>query len=113
LFSNCIQFHLILFVEQREWTTNKYEGKNDLENQTVVITGANSGIGLKLAEEVARRKAKVILACQDDDNCIQFRRRIVNETGNGKVYCSKIDLSSLESITEFVNRINTSKLRFD
>lgn len=99
-------YRLIL---NREWATKKYDGKEDLENKNVVITGANSGIGYKLAEELARRKAKVIMACKDDEDCIKYRRQIVNETGNGKVYCSKIDLASLDSITEFVNRINESK----
>ena len=92
----------------REWSINKYAGKENLENKTVIVTGANSGIGLKLSEELARRKAKVIMACRDDDECIFLRRKIVNETGNGKVYCSKLDLSSLDSVREFVGRINQS-----
>ena len=37
----------------------------DLSNEVIVITGANTGIGLETAKEFYKRNAFVILACRD------------------------------------------------
>lgn len=46
-----------------------------LEDQTIVITGASSGIGLATAHEAARRGAKVVMAARNEDDL----RRAWNE----------------------------------
>ena len=38
----------------------------DLHDRTVVVSGANSGIGLVTAREVARAGARVVLAVRDE-----------------------------------------------
>lgn len=38
-----------------------------LSNKTAIVTGANTGIGYETALDLARRKAKVIVACRDLD----------------------------------------------
>ena len=47
----------------------KYEGKENLEDKVVIVTGANSGIGMAVTTELAKRKAKVIMACRDMEKC--------------------------------------------
>ena len=36
-----------------------------LTGKTVIITGANTGIGLETAVDLAKRRTRVILACRD------------------------------------------------
>ena len=49
-------------------TTSKWTAKDlpDQTGRTVVVTGANSGIGLAAARELARAGARVVLAVRDD-----------------------------------------------
>lgn len=47
----------------------KYKGKEDLIDKVVIVTGANSGIGKQTALELAKRNAKVIMACRDMGKC--------------------------------------------
>jgi retinol dehydrogenase-13 len=56
--------------------------------------------------------ARVILACKDMKKCEETKNEIINKTFNKKVECSKCDLASLESIKEFVNKINESNIIF-
>ncbi|XP_073997219.1 retinol dehydrogenase 13-like [Rhodnius prolixus] len=74
-----------------------------VENKTTIITGANTGIGKETARELAKRRAKVIMACRDMSRCEQARKEIVLETKNKYVYCRLCDLSSQESIRKFVD----------
>jgi len=47
----------------------KYKGKEDLVDKIVIVTGANSGIGKETTLELAKRNAKVIMACRDMEKC--------------------------------------------
>ncbi|XP_012536020.1 retinol dehydrogenase 13 isoform X2 [Monomorium pharaonis] len=82
----------------------KYKGKEDLTDKIVIVTGANSGIGKETTQELARRNAKVIMACRDMEKCETERRNIVLETKNKYVYCRKCDLASQDSIRTFVKQ---------
>lgn len=47
----------------------KYTGQEDLVDKIVIVTGANSGIGKEVTLELAKRNAKVIMACRDMEKC--------------------------------------------
>jgi len=47
----------------------KYEGQEDLVDKIAIVTGANSGIGKEVTLELAKRNAKVIMACRDMEKC--------------------------------------------
>ena len=49
-----------------QWTSAKLPEPVDLQDQTVVITGANSGLGFASALDFARMNpGKLILACRN------------------------------------------------
>lgn len=88
----------------------KYEGKEDLTDKIVIVTGANSGIGEATTLELAKRNARIIMACRDMEKCEMVRRNIVLDTKNKYVYCRKCDLASQESVRKFVTQF---KKEFD
>ncbi|XP_058802163.1 retinol dehydrogenase 12-like [Phymastichus coffea] len=87
----------------KDWCQGtKYEGNEKLEGKIVIVTGANTGIGKEVAHDLARRDARVVMACRDMFKCENARTEIVFDTKNKYVYCRKCDLSSQQSIREFV-----------
>ena len=77
-----------------------YSGSTRLEGKVAVVTGANVGIGRAAASELARRGARLVLACRDLDKAEAARLEIIQETGvtRDKVRVSQLDLSSLGSV---------------
>ena len=75
-----------------------------LNGKTAVITGSNSGIGLGIAEELARRGAQVALnSFTDDPGDHALAEKIADETGNRAVYL-RADMSSGEDCRALVAR---------
>ncbi len=64
--------------------------------RTVIVTGANSGLGEVTARELARVGARVILACRNLDKGNAAAAGMI-----GDVEVRKLDLQSLESVREF------------
>ncbi|ELW64740.1 Retinol dehydrogenase 13 [Tupaia chinensis] len=79
--------------------------KATIPGKTVIVTGANTGIGKQTALELAKRGGSVILACRDMEKCETAARDIRGETLNHRVRARHLDLASLKSIREFAAKI--------
>lgn len=84
----------------------RYNGLERLENKTVIVTGANKGIGKEVARDFAKRGARVIMGCRDLKKCEEARKEIALDSNNKSVCCRQLDLSSLKSIRKFASNIN-------
>lgn len=91
----------------------KYTGDERIPGRTVIVTGANSGIGKETAKELAKRGGKIILACRDLEKCEKVRSEIIESTFNKNVFCRHLDLGSLKSIREFAKLTNETDARLD
>ena len=72
-----------------------------LESQdglTVVITGANSGIGLEAARMLAAAGARVVMACRRPDAAEAARTVVQRGAPDAQIDVVQVDLGSLESI---------------
>jgi NAD(P)-dependent dehydrogenase (short-subunit alcohol dehydrogenase family) len=79
----------------------------------VIVTGANCGIGYETALDMAKRGAQVILACRDQKRAEDACERIKQQTSNENVKVEQLDLTSLQSVREFVDRFKKSFSRLD
>ena len=74
--------------------------------KTVIITGANSGLGFETARKVARNAwFKVVLACRNREKAEAAKEKIISETGNRNVAVGLLDTSSLASVRAFADGI--------
>lgn len=69
-----------------------------MEDKTILITGANDGIGRATAERLAARGAHLVLACRDEAKGQQVAHAITSLTGNHRIDTLPLDLASFASI---------------
>jgi NAD(P)-dependent dehydrogenase (short-subunit alcohol dehydrogenase family) len=82
----------------KKWTARDIPPQN---GRLAVVTGANSGIGLIAARELARAGARVILACRDTARGDAAAKGIAAKAPDGKVEVAALDLANLESVRAF------------
>jgi NAD(P)-dependent dehydrogenase (short-subunit alcohol dehydrogenase family) len=70
----------------------------NLSEKTIVITGANSGIGLETARELARSGATIVMACRDPARAESARADIMNSVPGAKLELVQLDLASLAQV---------------
>ncbi len=85
----------------------------DLTHKVCAITGANSGIGLATARQLARRGATVYLLVRNLERGAAAQARICDEAGHARIYLEAIDLSSLAAVRECADRIKAQASRLD
>jgi NAD(P)-dependent dehydrogenase (short-subunit alcohol dehydrogenase family) len=81
-----------------QWTSEQIP---DQRGRTAVVTGANSGLGLVTARELARHGARVVLACRDTEKGARAQREIEAAAPGAQVELAALDLGSLASIEAF------------
>ena len=70
-------------------------------NKTVIITGANTGIGKETAIDLAKRQAKVIIACRNPERGRDAEQEIRRRSGSDNIFYHHLDLASLTSVRQF------------
>ena len=69
-----------------------------LRNKTILITGANDGIGLETARRLAALRGNLVLACRNVEKGQAAVDLLKEETGNQSIELLPMDLSDLESV---------------
>ena len=101
------------------WMLRKYfvggvcRSKAMLNGKTVIITGGNTGIGKETAIDLAKRNARVILACRSQEKGKKAETDVRRESGSSNVHFHQLDLSSFTSIKKFAKDILSEESRID
>ena len=72
----------------------------DLTGRTYVITGANSGVGLATAQQLARQGARIIAGCRSVADPVE-----VFGAQSAQIDVEKLDLGSLGSVRNFAKAV--------
>ncbi|MGY6018513.1 oxidoreductase [Streptomyces spinosirectus] len=89
------------------WTT---EDIPDQSGRVAVVTGANSGLGYVTARELARRGARVVLACRSEVRGNAAGDALAGEVPGADVEFGRLDLGDLGSVREFAERFPYDRL---
>jgi NAD(P)-dependent dehydrogenase (short-subunit alcohol dehydrogenase family) len=76
----------------------------DLSGKTMIVTGANTGVGFETALALYEAGAHVILASRDTEKTEQARIKIQDQNGGGSVETALLDLSSLSLVKQFADQ---------
>lgn len=85
----------------------------NLENKTIIITGANSGIGKAAAIQLARMGASVIMACRSVERGQKALEEVKAISKNEKVDLMQVDMSSQTSIRNFAEAFKAKYNKLD
>jgi NAD(P)-dependent dehydrogenase (short-subunit alcohol dehydrogenase family) len=93
-----------------KWTAERIP---DQSGRIAVVTGANSGLGLVTARELARKGAAVVLACRNLEKGEAARNDVEAHVPEAQLELEELDLASLDSVGEFAERFKASHQGLD
>jgi NAD(P)-dependent dehydrogenase (short-subunit alcohol dehydrogenase family) len=82
----------------------------DQSGRTAVVTGANSGIGYVTARELARRGARVVLACRNRQRGAAALGRLLTQVPEAQAEFVLLDLADLSSVREFADGLPLDRI---
>ena len=90
-----------------DWSQNNIP---DQRGRVAIVTGANSGIGLETARELARKGAHVVLACRSQTRANEALSDIRSGLPEAKLEFLALDLADLDQVRVFAATVHE---RFD
>ncbi|WP_310779458.1 SDR family NAD(P)-dependent oxidoreductase [Mycobacterium sp. Z3061] len=94
----------------RKWTTADIP---DQSGRTVVVTGANTGLGYHTAAALAFHGARVVLAVRNLEKGNEALSRIVAAKSDADLTLTQLDLSSLASVRRAADELRSAYPRID
>ncbi|KAK3531690.1 hypothetical protein QTP70_025922 [Hemibagrus guttatus] len=103
-----------IFILLRKFVSGKRcKSKKQLHGKTVVITGSNTGIGRETAVDLARRGARVILACRNVVRAEAAVAIVKRESRSNNVVSMLLDLANQKSVRSFAETFLKTEKRLD
>ncbi len=85
----------------------------DLNNKTVILTGANSGIGFEASKVLASKGATLIWACRNLSKAKVALKAVKESVANAKVSLMQLDLSQQASVHSFAKEFKAKHKHLD
>lgn len=104
-FANFCSYSYFYFSLRYYLIGRKYKSFKNLVDKRIVITGCTSGLGLKLAEELSRRKAHLVLVSRDFEKGQKICNQLIETTKNENITVEEVDFASLQSVEDLCDRL--------
>lgn len=85
---------------------SSYLPVKNLNGQTVIVTGAATGIGRVCAIRLARLGARVIVGIRGQERAESIAKEMIDESNGGTVIGHDLDVSNLKVVKEFAEKID-------
>ena len=85
----------------RQLYLRKCKSNVRLDGKIVIVTGANTGIGLCTVTDLAKRGATIVMACRDMRKGEKALEKAKAESSSEDILLMHLDLSSLDSVRNF------------
>ena len=95
----------------RQELSSRYSDTDRADDMTILITGANSGLGFALAVDFAKRGGRVIMAGRS--KIPGAGEQVKNLSGSGQVEMRYIDLSKIDTVHNFVSSLVRDGITID
>jgi NAD(P)-dependent dehydrogenase (short-subunit alcohol dehydrogenase family) len=82
-----------------------------LDGKTALLTGANGGLGRAIAVDLARRGARLLLACRS--GVPEVGEAIARQTGSEKIEMLRVDLTDFDAVTALADELIRRKETID
>ena len=93
----------IMDLFRKQIPVGELKSTDRLDGKTVLVDGSSSGLGFAIAVDVAKRGAKVIMACRSG---IPEKGEMVKRlSGNNDIHMLQVDFSDITSIQHLVSSI--------
>lgn len=77
----------------------------ELNDQVVIVTGGNAGIGKEIVRQFARQGAKVVIFATNSERGARTVEEIAKETGNQEISFYQVDVSNKSSVDEGIKQV--------
>lgn len=85
----------------------------DMTGKVVIITGANSGLGLESTKAIAAKGATVVMACRNLAKAQSAKAEVLTQSPQAKLDVMELDNASLESVRAFAAAFKAKYDRLD
>jgi NAD(P)-dependent dehydrogenase (short-subunit alcohol dehydrogenase family) len=97
-------------MKNNNWTAAAIPSQ---KGKVIIVTGANSGLGLEAADILCQKDATVIMAVRHLEKGRAAMDKIKSKYFNAKCELMQLDLSDIESIHSFSNEFHSKYSRLD
>jgi NAD(P)-dependent dehydrogenase (short-subunit alcohol dehydrogenase family) len=92
------------------WTQNDIP---DMTGKVVIITGANSGLGLESTKALAAKGATVVMACRNLSKAETAKAEVLQQVPDAGLDLMQLDNASLDSVRAFADAFKAKYDRLD
>lgn len=97
-------------MNKQNWTLQDIP---DLTGKTIIVTGANTGLGFESVKAFAQNGANVVMACRSIEKGEAARKKIVRLYPASIIQVMELDLADLKSIRHFAATFRESHAHLD